>query len=214
MSVAPHRARGGRSALPNPLPGLRSGILSTSELATLWQLPRARSKLARIPRSAMRRAVAPPQASRARELELLRDEQGPVGLAPDDRKYGHALIGGQGGGKSSVLLRHLLIAARDRQRAVLSLDGKGPTAEAALGMIPADRAVHYLDLGQPQIGFNPLQIGASPGATAAATRDCVRTGSYNQERHDDLHQTAFASNRRVAARQRLARPVDRLPGRW
>jgi hypothetical protein len=115
----------------------------------------------------MRRAVAPPQASRAPELELLRDEHGPVGLAPDDRKYGHALIGGQGGGKSSVLLRHLLIAARDRQRAVLSLDGKGPTAEAALGMIPADRAVHYLDLGQPQIGFNPLQIGASAGTTAA-----------------------------------------------
>jgi hypothetical protein len=154
-------------AQPNPLPGLARGILSTSELATLWQLPRARSRLARIPRGAIRRAVAPPQIARDPELELLRDEHGPVGLAPADRTYGHALLGGQGGGKSSLLLRHLPIAARDRLRAVLSLDGKGPTAEAALGMIPADRTVHYLDLGHPEIGFNPLQIGASPGATAA-----------------------------------------------
>jgi hypothetical protein len=154
-------------ALPNPLPGLARGILSTSEMATLWQLPRARSKLARIPRAAMRRAVAPPQIAREPELELLRDEHGAVGLAPADRKYGHALIGGQGGGKSSLLLRHLLIAGRDPRRATLAIDGKGPTAEAALGMIPAHRTVHHLDLGHPEIGFNPLQIGASPGATAA-----------------------------------------------
>ena len=34
-------ARRTELALPNPLPGLRTGVLSTSELATLWQLPRA-----------------------------------------------------------------------------------------------------------------------------------------------------------------------------
>ena len=44
----------------------------------------------------MRRAVAPPEIARQPELELMRDERGPVGLAPGDRKYGHALIGGQG----------------------------------------------------------------------------------------------------------------------
>jgi hypothetical protein len=42
-------------ALPNPLPGLTHRTLSTSELAALWQLPRARSKLARIPRMPLRR---------------------------------------------------------------------------------------------------------------------------------------------------------------
>ena len=35
-------------AAPNPLPGWRDGVLSTSELATLWQLPRARVKHARL----------------------------------------------------------------------------------------------------------------------------------------------------------------------
>jgi hypothetical protein len=154
-------------ALPNPTPGLRSGILSTSELATLWQLPRARAKLARIPRSAMRRAVAPPEIARQPELELMRDERGPVGLAPGDRKYGHALIGGQGGGKTSGLARHWRIATADRERTPVLVDGKGPFAEAAIGMVPADRTVHYIDLAQPAVGFNPLQIGATPGATAA-----------------------------------------------
>ena len=47
------------------------------------------------------------------------------------------------------------------------IDGKGPLAEAAVGMVPADRTVHYLDLAHPETGFNPLTIGASPGATAA-----------------------------------------------
>jgi hypothetical protein len=100
------------SALPNPIPGLRTGVLSTSELATLWQLPRARVKHARLPRAAVRRAVAPPAIERESIRVLLRDERGPVSLAPGDRKYGHALIGGQGGGKSSVLARHFASDAR------------------------------------------------------------------------------------------------------
>ena len=62
-------------ALPNPLPGLRSGILSTSELATVWQLPRARAKLARIRRSPLRRAVAPPEICRDPARRLVVDEQ-------------------------------------------------------------------------------------------------------------------------------------------
>ena len=33
--------------------------------------------------------------------------------------------------------------------------------------MPAERTVHYLDLGQPEIGINPLTINASPGARAA-----------------------------------------------
>lgn len=154
-------------ALPNPIPGYRRGILSTSELATLWQLPRARAKLARIPRAPMRRAVAPPGVDCQPAHELMRDERGSVGLAPADRKYGHALIGGQGGGKTSVLARHWSIATNDLDRTVVLIDGKGPFAESAIGMVPAERTVHYLDLAEPEIGFNPLQIGATPGATAA-----------------------------------------------
>ena len=155
------------AALPNPLPGLRVGILSTSELSTLWQLPRARVKHARLPRAAVRRAVAPPAIERDAARLLLRDERGPVSLMPTDRKYGHALVGGQGGGKSSVMARHFANDARDRERAVILIDPKGPLAELCLALAPADRTVHYLDLGKPEIGINPLEIKAPPGTRAA-----------------------------------------------
>ena len=154
-------------ALPNPLPGWRAGVLSTSELATLWQLPRARVKHARLPRATVRRAIAPPEIAREPARMLLRDERGPVSIAAADRKYGHALIGGQGGGKSSVLARHFANDARDPDRAVVLIDPKGPLAELCLGLVPAGRTVHYLDLGHPEIGINPLTINASPGARAA-----------------------------------------------
>ena len=154
-------------ALPNPLPGLQSGLLSTSELAALWQLPPATAKHIRIPRSTMRRALAPVEITRDPQAELMQDEHGPVGIAAPDRKYGHALMGGQGGGKTSCLARHLAVAAADPGRAIVLIDGKGPLAEAALGMPPQGRTVHYLDLAEPELGFNPLRIGASPGATAA-----------------------------------------------
>jgi hypothetical protein len=81
-------------------------VLSTSELETLWQLPRATVTHARLPRATVWRAIAPPEIAREQARLLLRDERGPVSIAAADRKYGHALIGGQGGGKSSVLARH------------------------------------------------------------------------------------------------------------
>jgi hypothetical protein len=154
-------------ALPNPLPGLRAGVLSTSELATLWQLPRARVKHPRLLRATVRRAIAPPEVERASDRMLLQDERGPVSIGPGDRKYGHALIGGQGGGKSSVMARHFANDVRDGRRAVVLIDPKGPLAELCLGLVPAGRTVHYLDLGRPEIGFNPLTIDASPGTRAA-----------------------------------------------
>ena len=47
------------AAMPNPLPALRTGVLSTSELATVWQLPRGRVKHGGLLRSTVRRASAP-----------------------------------------------------------------------------------------------------------------------------------------------------------
>jgi hypothetical protein len=160
-------ARRTTAALPNPLPGLHSGVLSTSELPTLWQLPRARVKHARIPRATVRRAVASPEIGRNTQRRLLCDEQGPVAIAAADRKYGHALVGGQGGGKSSVMARHFANDARDPDRAIVLIDPKSQLAELCLGLAPRERTVHYLDLGHPEIGFNPLSIDASAGARAA-----------------------------------------------
>ncbi len=160
-------SRRARDAKPNPLLGFSRGVMSTSELATLWQLPRGRVKHGTLIRSTVRRASAPAGIHRAAGSVLLRDERGPVSIAPGDRKYGHALIGGQGGGKSSVLARHFVNDTRDPDRAVVLVDPKGPLAELCLGLAPAERTVHYLDLARPEIGVNPLSIAASPGTRAA-----------------------------------------------
>jgi hypothetical protein len=182
-------------ALPNPLPGLARGILSTSELATLWQLPRARSKLARIPRMPLRRAVAPPEVCRDPERRLLVDEQGPVGIHPDDRKFGQALMGGQGSGKTSEMAPGVAIDARDEERAVVVVDAKEELARLALGLIPEHRTVHYIDLGRPEIGFNPLTIDASPGTRASvflgALVEANPPGAI-QARSDDLLRQAVS----------------------
>jgi hypothetical protein len=152
---------------PNPLSALRTGALSTSELATLWQLPRGRVKHGALLRATVRRASAPAEIDRDPARVLMQDEHGPVSLSLADRKYGHALIGGQGGGKTSVLARHFANDARDSDRAVILIDPKGPLAELCLGLAPIDRTVHYLDLGQPEFGINPLRIDATPGTRAA-----------------------------------------------
>lgn len=155
------------AALPNPLPSLRTGVLSTSELATVWQLPRGRVKHGRLLRSSVRRASAPAGIDRSRDRLLMQDEHGAVTIAPGDRKYGHALIGGQGGGKTSVMARHFANDAADPGRAVILIDPKGPLAELCLGLAPVSKTVHYLDLGHPEVGINPLTIPASAGARAA-----------------------------------------------
>jgi hypothetical protein len=154
-------------AMPNPLPGPRTGVLSTSELATLWQLPRGRVKHGALLRSTVRRASAPAGIDRNPNSMLLHDEHGAVSIAPADRKFGHALIGGQGGGKSSVIARHFANDTRDPDRAVILIDPKGPLAELCLGLAPVDRTIHYLDLGEPEMGINPLAITAMPGTRAA-----------------------------------------------
>jgi hypothetical protein len=155
------------AAAPNPIPSLRTGVLSTSELATVWQLPRGRVKHPALLRSSVRRAAAPAGIDRDPERVLMRDERGPVSIAAEDRKYGHGLIGGQGGGKSSVLARHFANDADDTDRAVILIDPKGSLAELCVGLAPTGRTVHYLDLGHPEIGINPLAINATPGARAA-----------------------------------------------
>ena len=55
----------------------------------------------------------------------------------------------------------------DPSRAVVLIDPKGPLAELCLGLAPAHRTVHYLDLGRPEVGINPLTIKAGAGARAA-----------------------------------------------
>ncbi len=184
------------NATPNPLPGLRTGVLSTSELATLWQLPRGRVKHGGLLRSSVRRASAPPGIDREPVRVLMQDERGAVSISPADRKYGHALIGGQGGGKSSVMARHFANDTRDPDRAVILIDPKGPLAELCLGFVPADRTVHYLHLGRPEMGINPLTMDATPGTRAAvflqALIEANPPGAIQAASDSFLRQAVFA----------------------
>lgn len=144
--------------LPPLLPALRTGVLSSAELATLWHLPTLRLKGVGLQRSGSRQIAASPAISRDRRDMLMLDEHGPVGIRADDRRYGWMLLGGQGAGKSSALLRHIGNTARDPSRALIVVDPKVDLARDALRVIPRGRTVHYLDLGAPQIGFNPFTI--------------------------------------------------------
>ena len=81
------------------------------------------------------------------------------------------------------------IDARDNECALVVGDAKEELAKLALGLIPAHRTVHYIDLGHPEIGFNPLTIDASPGTRASvflgALIEANPPGAI-QARSDDL----------------------------
>ena len=160
---------------PPLLPDLRTGVVSAAELATLWHLPTLRLAGVGLERSGARQIAAPPAISRNRRDAVLRDELGPVGIRREDRKFGWAILGGQRVGKSSLLLRTIGNTARDRRRALIVIDPKVDLARDALTAIPADRVVHYLDLAEPDIGFNPLTVLAARAAPAEVVADMVVT---------------------------------------
>jgi hypothetical protein len=183
-------------AANNPLPSFMHGVLSSSELAALWSLPRQRVKTAQLVRSPLRRAPAPPEIARQPEVQIMRDERGPVGLFEADRKYGLAFIGGQGVGKTSAMARTIAIDAQDREAALIVLDPKHDLAEHALSLIPDDRAVWYMDLARPEVGFNPLRISAAPSAVAdvvlQAMKEVHEPGSILSQSDEFLRNAALA----------------------
>jgi hypothetical protein len=233
------RLRGGlyarRIALAanNPLPSFMHGVLSSSELAALWSLPRQRVKTAQLVRSPLRRAPAPPEIAREPEVQIMRDERGPVGLFEQDRKYGLAFIGGQGVGKTSAMARTIEIDARDSNAALIVLDPKHDLAEHALSLIPEDRTVWYMDLARPEVGINPLRIDAEPSAVAdvvlQAMREAHEPGAILSQSDEFLRNAALAvcgveeeptlwhmyellSPRRAPYRLRVADRLDGMEG--
>ena len=158
-------------ALPNPLPGLRSAACSRPPSS-----PRSGSSRARAPStpaSRARRCGAPsrhPRSDRDPELRAAATTStAPSGSRRSDRKYGHALIGGQGAGKTSCLRP----APRDRRaatatRAIVLIDAKGPLAEARARADPRATAPSTTSTSaSPRSASTRSHIGASPGARAA-----------------------------------------------
>jgi hypothetical protein len=183
-------------AAANPFPGFLRGVLSCSELAAVWSLPRQRAKAAQLMRAATRHAHAPPQIARDPQLAIMRDERGPVGLFPADRKYGQAFIGGQGVGKTSGIARTIAIDAQDRDAALIELDAVHDLAEYSLTLIPEDRTVWYFDLGRPEVGINPLRIAAPPSAVAdvlmQALKEAHEPGAILSQSDEFLRNAALA----------------------
>jgi hypothetical protein len=96
---------------------------------------------------------------------------GPVFLHPDDRKYGTLLVGGQGSGKTSAMLRLALNDVLDPDAAVIVFDPKSELSQLLLDLIPPDcgKEVWYLDLGHPAFGMSPLRLPALADFATEAT---------------------------------------------
>jgi hypothetical protein len=180
--------------LAPPLPSLWTGAVSAAELATLWHLPSRRVRGVGLERAQARELPAAQAISRDPADMLLVDEHGPLGIAPGDRRYGYAVIGAAGGGKSSIVFRYAGNVARDRSRALILADPKEDLARDVLCVVPRDRTVHYIDLAKPYCGLNPLALTQiAPEVRAdiliSALRETAGEGSI-QARSDEFLRAA------------------------
>jgi hypothetical protein len=145
--------------LPPLFPALWTGVLSSAELASLWHLPTLRLKGVPLQRISAREVLAASAISRDPAHALMRDEYGPVGIHPRDRRKGWMLLGAAGTGKTAALAPHVKSVGEDDERALIAIDPKEDFARLCLSLIPARRTVHYLDLGAPRYGLNILTAG-------------------------------------------------------
>lgn len=190
------RGRVGR-AVGDLVPDLRRGVLSSAELTGLWQLPSPGLTGVSLARSSTPRAIAAPEVSRDPAHAVVRDEHGPVGLRPEERFAGVAITGAQGTGKSSVALRFIENDSAHRPEvAMVVLDPNQDLARKALGVIPRDRVVHYLDPLEPQFGLNPLTAPGHPATIAdnmvGAVKDLYEEGDLHASSERFIHEATMA----------------------
>ncbi len=145
----------------NPIPSMRRGVLASTELSLLWQLPSLDYATVPFARAAVPVAPAPPAVLRPQSGPgALRDALGPVSIHPEMRRQNTAVPGTVEQGKTSYLVATV---AEDLQRercAVIVLDPKGDAADAALSAVPRGRTCTLLDFAHPTCGFNPLEVDA------------------------------------------------------
>ncbi|WP_304718367.1 replication-relaxation family protein [Conexibacter sp. CPCC 206217] len=79
---------------------------------------------------------------------------------PGDRPQGTLVVGGQGSGKTSFLLRSFLNDCRDPNCSPILIDPKSEVARTALALVPpsCDKTVWFLDLAFPRFGMSPLRL--------------------------------------------------------
>ena len=150
-------------ALPRLFPPIRHGVLSSRELALLWQLPTHRPKSVTVRRSNLLREPASAAVWRPtnRSHVFARDERGPIGIRPADRRLGVRFTGVPGAGKTTGMVSLWRCDAEDRDGALIGFDPKTEAAKLWLSHAPADRKVYFLDLARPEFGLSPLMMRAS-----------------------------------------------------
>jgi hypothetical protein len=160
--------------VPRLLPPVRHGILSSAELAHLWQLPSHRPKSVAIKRSNLMREPASAAVWRPKDPKqtLAHDERGPIGIRAADRKLGVRFTGVPGAGKTTGMVKLWSCDVQDRSGVQIGFDPKTEAAEAWLGNTPTDRKVYFLDLARPEFGMSPLMMRAS----IEVIGDCVVEG--------------------------------------
>ena len=128
-------------------------------------------------------------------LPQLRASNGPVYIHPSDRKYGVLAVGGQGSGKTALLLRMYLSDIRDANAAPIIVDPKSELAGLVLENTPPDcgKRVWYLDLGRPMFGMSPLRL--DPARTLARA-GVVDRGQHRPGDRDTAEGQVFQSSRR------------------
>jgi hypothetical protein len=144
----------------NPLPSALRGVLASTELPTLWQLPSVDYMSVPFARSPLPLAPASPAILRPAHGGCLVDAMGPVSIHEPMRRQNTAVPGTVEQGKTSYLVATIAEdLARDRC-AVIVLDPKGDAAEAAVSLVPQSRTCTLLDFAHPTCGFDPLAVQA------------------------------------------------------
>ncbi len=145
----------------NLLPSWHRGVFASTELAAIWHLPSIDYASVPFARGVLPLAPAPPAIMRPADgTGTLRDALGAVSIHPAMRRQNTAVPGTVEQGKTSYLVATAAEDLRRERCAVIVLDPKGDAAEAAVGLVPAERTCTLLDLAHPTCGFNPLAVDA------------------------------------------------------
>lgn len=212
LSLYLDRVRSGR---PNPLPGLRRGVLSSSELAGLWHLPSPFLSGVPLERNPVPRLPAPPGIARVRDpaSALGSDGAGLLALRDADKFSNLALLGRPGAGKTSVMLRSALADAADPNCALIILDPKGELADAALGLLPADgEPVHVVSLADGEAGIDPFHVpGGTPQTIAAGIVSALKAVTEDAQ---GASQIGFSSDRYIRQAAIAIAVAEREPDMW
>ncbi len=135
----------------------------------------------------------------------------PIALHPEDKKYGVAITGAQGSGKTAILTHLVADDASDPDCAAIILDPKSDLVDKVLSVIPPWRRVWILDLGAPEFGLNFMDMHPDPATVAdlviGAFRDLNDDSAIQASSDRYLRQSLIGA---IA----LARHEGRRPTLW